>query len=114
MGYLRQLILKQSSMLNKEFSEKLLMKIWKDFLVFSWNSNMKFNIFQGKQCNIFSDEIYQDLWHQSKWQYEHKPTTEATHRDWCDLHNYGVTHFGVHPSLFPVSIICFDVFHLCC
>jgi hypothetical protein len=66
------------------------------------------------QCNIFSDQEYEDLWNRSKRRWQLKATTEATHRDWCDLNNFGVTHFGIHPSLFPISTIRFDVFHLCC
>jgi hypothetical protein len=46
-------------MLKKEFSEKLLMKIWKDFLVFSWNSNMEFNIFQGNELSLFISNMKQ-------------------------------------------------------
>ena len=36
------------------------------------------------------------------------------HRDWADEKNYGITHFGFHPSLFPPDKIRFDCFHLKC
>jgi DNA-directed RNA polymerase subunit M/transcription elongation factor TFIIS len=40
--------------------------------------------------------------------------TKKSHLDWCDKHNKGVTHFGVHPDLLPRSEIRFDTFHLKC
>ena len=32
--------------------------------------------------------------------------------NWADLKKCGVSHFGVHPDLFPLSAIRFDTFHL--
>lgn len=38
----------------------------------------------------------------------------SKHSDWIDHSNYGVSHFGLRPSIFPLSNIRFDVFHLIC
>ena len=31
--------------------------------------------------------------------------------DWCDEYNFGVTHFGFDPQLFPIESIGIDIFH---
>lgn len=36
------------------------------------------------------------------------------HRDWIDVNNFGVSHFGLHPTTLPRECIRFDVFHLRC
>eukprot|EP00957_Ditylum_brightwellii_P119655 9129507-Ditylum_brightwellii.AAC.1 len=38
--------------------------------------------------------------------------TSKMHMDWADMRNYGISHFGVHPTLLLPSSIHFDVFHL--
>ena len=40
--------------------------------------------------------------------------TESDHRNWADTMNYGITHYGVHPSELRRDNIRFDVFHLRC
>ena len=34
--------------------------------------------------------------------------------DWVDVNNEGISHFGIHPELFPWNEITFDTFHLKC
>ena len=34
------------------------------------------------------------------------------HMSWIDIHNQGVSHFGIHPDDLPRDSIRFDVFHL--
>ena len=36
------------------------------------------------------------------------------HKKWIQWHNKGITHFGLHPSLLPLSAIQCDVFHMGC
>ena len=38
--------------------------------------------------------------------------TESDHRNWADMHNYGITHYGVHPCELRRDNIRFDVFTL--
>ena len=46
--------------------------------------------------------------------YNQRSYTKKSHLDWCDKHNKGATHFGVHPDLLPRSKIRFGTFHLKC
>ena len=36
------------------------------------------------------------------------------HLDWTDQHNFGITHFGIHPQLLQRDNIRFDTFHMKC
>ena len=73
-------------------------------------------------CKFTTDEEYKNAWERSLRRWEAKRTRllpkerydESHHRDWCDLSNKGVTHFGVHPDILPISSIRFDIFHLSC
>jgi hypothetical protein len=69
---------------------------------------------EDHECEIFTDEEYSRLWIRSKRHYDHKKPDDASHRDWCNSENFGVTHFSIHPSKSPVSTIRFDVFHVQC
>ena len=40
--------------------------------------------------------------------------TDKQHMGWCDEHNYGITHFGIHPDELPRDSIAFDMFHMKC
>lgn len=40
--------------------------------------------------------------------------TFQMHRDWIDIHNSGISHFGLHPDQMPRNNIMLDVFHLRC
>ena len=40
--------------------------------------------------------------------------TKKKHREWCDINNVGITHFGLHPDEFRRDDIRFDIFHLRC
>ena len=39
------------------------------------------------------------------------PYTEANHRDWADLSNKGITHFGIMPKQFDINNMVEDLFH---
>ena len=34
------------------------------------------------------------------------------HKDWCDKHNLGITHYGINPNHLPISSIRYDVMHM--
>ena len=40
--------------------------------------------------------------------------SDADHKDWADIYNYGRTHFGVHPERLPFSTLRFDILHMTC
>lgn len=40
--------------------------------------------------------------------------TDKKHMDWCDEHNYGITHYPIHPDELPRDCIAFDMFHMKC
>ena len=40
--------------------------------------------------------------------------SDADHKDWADIYNYGRTHFGVHPERLPFSTLQFDILHMTC
>ena len=39
---------------------------------------------------------------------------EEKHKKWIQWYNKGISHFGLHPSLLPLSAIRCDVFHMGC
>ena len=41
-----------------------------------------------------------------------KSYTIKAHRNWADEHNYGCTHFGLHPKLLPRDMLRLDTFHM--
>lgn len=71
-------------------------------------------------CNFITDDHYKNAWERSLKRWEAKRRRllpndsydESHHKDWCDSSNEGVTHFGVHPDILPISSIRFDMFHL--
>jgi hypothetical protein len=68
-------------------------------------------------CVSIIDDEYSQLWSHSerKWQYRKIKNvlyTETQHKNYCDVNNCGVTHFGIHPELLPLSSICFDMMHM--
>ena len=69
------------------------------------------------KCQLISDKEYVLLYEKSKKKFEKKYNNEITdqnverHREWCDLKNYGVTHYGVDPYLLPPSSIGIDGLH---
>ena len=73
-------------------------------------------------CRMRSHEDDIALWDKSKqrWDRKHKKLKEGEvysckhHLDWVDIYNEGVSHFGIHPTLFPRTEIRFDTFHLKC
>ena len=75
------------------------------------------------ECDMYNDDSYSHQWKRSvkRWEYKQQKEKkknqtydESDHRSWCDEHNFGVTHFGLEPDLFPISHIRFDIFHCKC
>ena len=73
-------------------------------------------------CSIRSHESDISLWEKSEKQWERKQNklkegesySCKDHMDWIDVNNEGISHFGIHPELFPWNEITFDTFHLKC
>ena len=86
------------------------------FLLCKCTRNAGLNEIEGDthHCIMINDDEYTNLFHRSKRRFDSKKYNEAKHRDWCDLNNAGITHFGVNPTLFNVSTIRFDTFHCMC
>ena len=72
---------------------------------------------ENHTCVLITDEESEKLHDKSKKRFADKFNNEMTlsneekHREWCDKHNFGITHFGLHPSLMPPSSIAFDSLH---
>ena len=76
---------------------------------------------EGHSCSMWTNDSYKAAWERSLRRWNHKignsPRSEYsddTHKNWCDEHNFGVTHFGISPATFNVETIKFDVFHCKC
>ena len=72
-------------------------------------------------CKLISDKDYLVRFKRSerRWNLKQKQVgidkyTNANHLDWIDEKNVGVSHFGIHPTLLPLSNIRFDTFHMKC
>ena len=69
-------------------------------------------------CKMWDNDSYKQAWQRSLRRYNHKLNDskydDDSHRSWCDENNFGVTHYGIHPDLFNVETIKFDVFHCNC
>ena len=72
-------------------------------------------------CKVMSDKDYLVRYERSnrRWNLKQKHVgidkyTNANHLDWVDEKNLGVSHFGIHPKLLPLSNIRFDTFHMKC
>ena len=99
-------ILTQHSLWNRLFQPFLLYKCQRGEGV--WSADHK--------CKRLSDGIYKRYWDCLGTKFEKEKGknlsyTVAKHKDWCDKHNFGITHFGVHPDNLPLSSIRFDTFH---
>lgn len=73
------------------------------------------------ECKLLSHEDQVHYWDRSLRRWDDKIArsgpesyTMDKHRDWIDIHNYGVSHFGIHPTEIPRDTIRFYVFHLRC
>ena len=73
------------------------------------------------QCKLMSDADYLKYYNRSnrRWMLKRKREgvekyTNANHSNWIDEKNLGVSHFGIHPKLLPLSNIRFDTFHMKC
>ena len=42
----------------------------------------------------------------------HQDYNDSKHREWCDEHNIGITHFGVNPDKLQIELLRYDEFHL--
>ena len=71
-------------------------------------------------CEIISHEEQIRFFDRSKRRLERKRAevgeiyTDKKHHDWCDEHNYGITHYGIHSEDLPRDSIEFDIFHMKC
>ena len=73
-------------------------------------------------CEVLSHTQQKDRWDRSKRRWEDKRNRLKQgevydyfkHKDWVDVSNVGVSHFGLHPDLLPRDSLRFDVFHLRC
>jgi len=73
------------------------------------------------QCKLMLDDDYVKKYQRSskRWELKQKVVgvenyTRANHLDWIDANNLGVSHFGINPTLLPLSNIRFDTFHMKC
>ena len=73
------------------------------------------------QCKILSHEDQLNFWNRSFRRWNDKIQRSGPenysikkHMDWIDVHNFGISHFGLHPDEMPISCIRFDVFHIRC
>lgn len=73
------------------------------------------------QCPIMSHENQLHYWSRSLRRWETKIQRSGLENysvkknmDWVDIHNSGISHFGIHPDKLPRHCIRFDVFHLRC
>ena len=57
MNYMRNLMLKQSSQVRKDFTNTVLLKFWPEFHVYCWNNNLNFSKFQGRELSLFVSNI---------------------------------------------------------
>ena len=80
---------------------------------------------EGHECKMWNNTEVKDYWHRSERYWEEKVAkvrngslkkgyTASDHMDWADKHNYGITHFGIHPDLLNRENIRYDTFHLKC
>ena len=71
-------------------------------------------------CKDVTDEEHVSYYERSEKRLERKKArlgpneiyTSKHHRDWCDEHNLGITHYGINPKHLPVSSIRYDVMHM--
>ena len=69
-------------------------------------------------CRMISHSEHQRLYDRSVTQWIRKRDKSGdiydkkAHLDWIDIHNTGISHFGIEPRLLPLTSIRFDVFHL--
>ena len=57
MNYMRNLMLKQSSQIKKEFTNSVLLQFWPEFHVYCWNNKLNFSKFQGRELSLFISNI---------------------------------------------------------
>ena len=74
---------------------------------------------EDHQCSFITDDAYSKAWQRSNRRWDTKRMrsgdetyNESHHKNWCDVSNQGITHFGLSPLSFPLSTLRFDIFHL--
>ena len=113
-------------MKHLKIDNKYKKKIWResnrsqslsfDYLVLA--ANLYLNVKDPEhECEIVSDAERLELYNKSKNKYDQESFlnvaySRKTHRKWCDIDNFGITHFGVHPTDLSREHIRFDVFHM--
>ena len=88
------------------------------FLVCKCNRNAGLDD-ENHKCIMIDDSESKRLWERSLRRWDSKVSRcdkydTSQHKDWCDESNCGVTHFGIHPDLLPISTIRFEMFHCSC
>ena len=53
MGFLRALILKQSTERIKDFTNEVLRSFWSDYHIYCWNNKLNFSSFKGNELVLF-------------------------------------------------------------
>ena len=77
-----------------------------------WRESVICNEDEDFKCKMMKQEECRDYHNLSAVKSMEKNWSEAKHRDWCDQHNEGITHYRISQDIFNVENICFDVFHL--
>ena len=66
----------------------------------------------SKKCSLITQNDMIKYVAISKEKKESEDWSDKQHRDWCDVSNYGITHFGFDPRYFNIERIRIDVFHM--
>ena len=79
------------------------------------NAGVKDN--EKNKCELVTNEEQLLCYNKSNIFYKTLYTgTEEEKKDmvnkWAGIHNCGITHYGLHPSLLPVERLVWDVFHM--
>ena len=79
---------------------------------------------ENHECVLIPHEEQINHWDRSKRRWDRRtsadqvlkkgPYTQKNHMDWIDEHNFGISHFGLHPSLLRRDNIRFDNLHCRC
>ena len=75
--------------------------------------------YKKKAFKLITQEQNVKYWETSKEHFDNEKLkkysyTVKAHRNWTDEHNFGCTHFGMHPNLLPIDILRLDTFHMIC
>ena len=73
----------------------------------------------SENCHFINDLDFAQKYEFSKERWEDRMArgvqySKDSHKNWCDEHNFGITHFAVKPQSMPPSHVRFDMFHMKC